>query len=180
MSLAARSSSSGNHKFTLYFKHLMDEYTNINNADATLLALWKYFYYRPLALIFLKEASDTYEEHVISQFVLVLLDGQLMGEPVRLYMMATNSCLLLYLLHWMKDGSQKQWAYLLPSWKNNSWPYYFCLFDAIPSLNLTVQKSHEPLCLSDVSTWTNHKIHWKSWQLKTIGLTKKNSKILSK
>ena len=44
----------------------MDEYTNINNVDATLLALWKYFQYRPLALNFLKETADDYEEHIIT------------------------------------------------------------------------------------------------------------------
>ena len=28
------------------------------------MTLWKYFYYRPLALNFLKEASNAYEEHI--------------------------------------------------------------------------------------------------------------------
>ena len=54
-----------NHKLAHCFKHLIGEYTNINNADATLLALWKYFHYCPLALNFLKEAADAYKEHVI-------------------------------------------------------------------------------------------------------------------
>ena len=44
----------------------MGEYTNINNADATLLALWKYFHYRTLALNFLNKAADAYEEHIIT------------------------------------------------------------------------------------------------------------------
>ena len=56
----------GNHRLALCFKHLMGEYTNINNADATLLASWKYFQYRPLALNFLKETADDYEEHIIT------------------------------------------------------------------------------------------------------------------
>ena len=43
----------------------MGEYTNIKSTDAILLALWKYFHYRPLALNLLKEAADAYEEHVI-------------------------------------------------------------------------------------------------------------------
>ena len=38
----------------------------INNTDATLLALWKYFHYCPLALNFVKEVADAYEEHVIT------------------------------------------------------------------------------------------------------------------
>ena len=56
----------GNHRLALCFKHLMGEYTNIDNADATLLASWKYFQYRPLVLNFLKETADDYEEHIIT------------------------------------------------------------------------------------------------------------------
>ena len=48
----------GNHRLALcFFKHLMGEYKNINNTDTTLLAL---------ALNFLKEAANAYEEHVIT------------------------------------------------------------------------------------------------------------------
>ena len=54
----------GNHKGALCFKHLIGEYTNINNANAILLALSKYFHHCPL-VNFLKEAADTYEELVI-------------------------------------------------------------------------------------------------------------------
>ena len=54
-----------NYKLAPCFKHLMGKYTNINNVDATLLALWKYlFHYHPLALNFLKEAATAYKEHV--------------------------------------------------------------------------------------------------------------------
>ena len=53
-----------NHKLALCLKHLMVEYTNINNAGATVLAFWKYFYYCPLALN-LKESTDGFEQHVI-------------------------------------------------------------------------------------------------------------------
>ena len=54
-----------NYKLDPCFKHLMGKYTNINSADATLLALWKYFFhYHPLALNFLKEAAEAYKEHV--------------------------------------------------------------------------------------------------------------------
>ena len=48
---------------------------------------------------------------LLCQFVLVLLDGQLMGELVRLYMMANKLFVALSVA--MKDRSQKQWAYLL-------------------------------------------------------------------
>ena len=57
---------SGNHKLALCFKHLMGEYINISNTDATLLALWKYSHDCTLALNFLKEAVDAYGEHVIA------------------------------------------------------------------------------------------------------------------
>ena len=44
----------------------MGEYTNINNTDAIFLALWKCFHFPPLALNFLKEAANAYEEQVIT------------------------------------------------------------------------------------------------------------------
>ena len=39
----------GNHKVALCFKHLLPEFESVFSADAALLALWKFFHFRPLA-----------------------------------------------------------------------------------------------------------------------------------
>ena len=44
----------GNHKVALCFKHLLQVSPNVFAADATLLALWKFFHYRSLAITFVK------------------------------------------------------------------------------------------------------------------------------
>ena len=55
----------GNHKVALCFKYLND-FPDVLSANATFLALWKFFHYHPLAINFLKNAPDTYEKcHVI-------------------------------------------------------------------------------------------------------------------
>ena len=45
----------GNHKVALYFKHLLPEFKCVFNADAALLALWKFFHYCPLAINFMEK-----------------------------------------------------------------------------------------------------------------------------
>ena len=49
----------GNHKLALCFKHL-GQFPNVSDADSTLLAIWKFFHYRPLALKFLQEVAAVY------------------------------------------------------------------------------------------------------------------------
>ena len=54
----------GNHKVTLCFKHLLNKLPSVADADAMLLALSKFFNYRPLAVNFLEleNASEIYGE----------------------------------------------------------------------------------------------------------------------
>ena len=54
----------GNHKATLCFKHLLNEFPSVADADATLLALWKFFHFRPSA--FLENTSEIYGEPTIA------------------------------------------------------------------------------------------------------------------
>ena len=57
----------GNHKVVLFSKHLLNVFPDVLSADATLLALWKFFHYRPLAINFLlKNAADAYEEYRVT------------------------------------------------------------------------------------------------------------------
>ena len=53
----------GNHKLTLCFKHLLKEFPCIAEFDIMLLSLWKYFHYQPLAVNFLQEFGEAYNEN---------------------------------------------------------------------------------------------------------------------
>ena len=46
----------GNSKVKFCFKHLFNKFPSVDDADATLLAVWKFFYYRPLAMNLLENA----------------------------------------------------------------------------------------------------------------------------
>ena len=50
----------GNVKMALCFKHLLQIYLDVLAADATLLAQWNFFHYRPSATKFVKNKSDIY------------------------------------------------------------------------------------------------------------------------
>ena len=124
----------------------MGEYTNINNADATLLTLWKYFHYRPLAINFLKEAADAYERHFITPVC----------PSVTRWTAHGRACKAVY------DGYQQLLVTLSVAlnerWEPEAMGLFAALaeeeflatllllrdtFDAIAHLNLALQKSHE-------------------------------------
>ena len=133
----------------------MGEYTNINNADATLLALWKYFRYRTVALNFLNKAADAYEEHIITPVC----------PSVTRWTAHGRACKAVY------DGYQQLLVALSVALNERREPEAMGLFaalaeeflatllllrdifDAIAPLNLALQKSHGSLCLSDVKTY---------------------------
>ena len=52
-----------NHKLALCFKHLLKEFPCVAEFDIALLSLWKYFHYRPLAVNFLQEFAEVYNEN---------------------------------------------------------------------------------------------------------------------
>ena len=57
----------GNHEVALFSKHPLNVFPDVLSADATLLALWKFFHCRPLAINFLlKNAADAYEEYHVT------------------------------------------------------------------------------------------------------------------
>ena len=49
----------GNHKLVLCFKHLLLLLSKIFSADTT---LWKFFHYQPLAMSFIKNAAEVFQE----------------------------------------------------------------------------------------------------------------------
>ena len=61
----------GNHKMALCFKHLLRDFFDVFSADATLIALWKLFHYRRLAINFLKNAADLYEECHVTLYAII-------------------------------------------------------------------------------------------------------------
>lgn len=56
----------GNHKEALCFKHLLPEFKFAFNANAALLALWKFFHFDPLALGFMEKVTDIYGEFLVT------------------------------------------------------------------------------------------------------------------
>ena len=56
----------GNHKVALCFKHLLQVCPDILAADATLLALWKFFHYWLLATNFVKNAAEMYDKKQVT------------------------------------------------------------------------------------------------------------------
>ena len=49
----------------LCFKHLLPLFSEIYLADATLTALWKFFHYQPLAMNFIKNLAEVFQEDSI-------------------------------------------------------------------------------------------------------------------
>ena len=71
----------GNHKLALCFKHLMGEYTNINDARCYLISFMEVFLLSSSGAKLLKRLLTLIKSRSLCQFVLWLLDGQPMGEP---------------------------------------------------------------------------------------------------
>ena len=87
----------GNHKLALCFKHLLGAFPNVSDADSTLLAIWKFFHYRPVALNFLQDVAAAYLEHAITLVCpSVTRWPQAMKEHVRLFTMGKNSYSALF------------------------------------------------------------------------------------
>ena len=143
----------GNHKVALCFKHLLKDFPDVFSADATLLALWKYFHYRPLALNFMKNAAEMYDEHAITPVC----------PSVTRWTAHDRACKSLC------DGFQQNLAALsvcvnerkepdaLGVFNEITSPRFMAtilmlrdVFSAVQPLNLTLQKGHGSLCLADL------------------------------
>ena len=95
----------GNHKLALCFKHLMGEYTNINDARCYLISFMEVFLLSSSGAKLLKRLLTLIKSRSLCQVCPMVTRWTANGRAW---------ALSFYLLHWMKDGSQKQWAYLLP------------------------------------------------------------------
>ena len=159
-------------------------HTNINNRDATLLASWKYFHYCPLALHFLKEAVDAYEEHIITP-VCPSITRWTAHERARKAVYDGYQQLLVTLSVALNERWEPEAMGLFAALVKEEFLATLLLLmdisDAIAPLNLALQKIHESLCFSDGKTYIDKtQDALISWQSNAIGLTKKNLKSLSK
>ena len=55
----------GNHKLSLCFKHLLNQFPSVFETDVFLESLWKFFKYRPFAKNLLEESAGMYDENVV-------------------------------------------------------------------------------------------------------------------
>ena len=162
----------------------MGDYTNTNNADATLLSLWKYFRYCPLPRNFLKEAADTYEQHVVTPVCPSVTGWTAHGRACKAVYDGYQQLLVTLsdaLNEIQELGAMGLFAALAEEEFLVTLLLLRVIFDAIAPLNLALQKSHESLRLSDVKVYIDKaQDTFKKLKSKVIGLTKKNLKSLSK
>ena len=126
----------------------MGEHKNINNADAILLASWKLFHYRPLALNFLKEAADAYEEHIITPVFPSATRWTYHGRACKAVYDGYQQ-LLVALSVALNERREPEAMGLFAVLAEEEFLATLLLlrdiFDAIAPLNLALQKSHESL-----------------------------------
>ena len=146
----------GNHKLALCFKHLLGEFPFVADLDTTLLSLWRFFHYRPLAVNFLQEIADAYNEN---QTLPVCPSTTRWTSHGR-------ACKALY------EGYQMQFGALNVCFNERCEPEALGIFmsitsdifiatlfmlhdvfDAIAPLNLVLQTNNKQLCLADVKTY---------------------------
>ena len=146
----------GNHKVALCFKHLLPEFKSVFSADATLLVLWKFFHYRPLAMSFMENVAEIYGESLVipvcpsvtrwtahdrackslydgyKQFLNALgvcVNERKESEAVGIFSEITD-CEFIATILMLRD-----------------------VFDAVQPLNLVLQKGDGSLCLADIPVY---------------------------
>ena len=148
----------GNHKVALCFKHLLPKFESVFSADAALLALWKFFHFRPLALSFMENVADIYDKSSVTpvcpsitrwtahnracrslcegykQFLHALgvcVNGCSEPEATRIFAEIIDGTFIATILM-LRDVSK-----------------------AVQSLNLVLQKGGGSLCLADIPVYVN-------------------------
>ena len=146
----------GNHKVALCFKHLLNDFSNVLSVDAILLALWKFFHYHPLAINFLKNAVDEYEEcHVTPE-----------SPKIARWTAQNRSCKSLcdgykqILSAYSTSVSERKEPDAIGIFQEVSSKRFLAIilmlhdvFAAIQSLNLVLQKAGDSLCLADIPVY---------------------------
>ena len=158
-----------NYKLALYFKHLFKEFPYVAEFDVMLLSLWKYFHYRPLAVNFLQEFAEAYNEN----------QALPVCPSTTRWTSQGRACKALY------EGYQAQIGALTTYYNEIKEPEALGIFMAITSeilivsllmqrdvfeaiapLNVVLQTGNKQLCLTDVKTYI-HLTRSKLENLKT-------------
>ena len=134
----------------------MGEYTNISSTDATLLALWKYFHYRPLGLNVLKEPAHAYEEHVIIPVFPSATRCRAHGEACKVVYDRYQQLLValsVALNERREPEAMDRFVALAEEELLTTLLLPRDIIDAIASLNLALGEKLESSCLSDVKAY---------------------------
>ena len=148
----------GNHKLAFCFKPLHKEFPCVAEFDVMLLSLWKYFHYQPLAVNFLQEFAEAYNENQVLPVC----------PSTARWTSHGRACKALY------EGSQAQIGALTMCYNERKEPEALGIFMAITSeifitsllmlrdvfkviapLNLVLQTRNKQLCLTDVKTYVH-------------------------
>ena len=148
----------GNHKLALCFKPLLKEFPCVAEFDPMLLSLWKYFHYQPLAVNFLQEFAEAYNENQVLPVC----------PSTARWTSHGRACKALY------DCYQAQIGALTMCYNDRKEPEALGIFmvitseifitsllilwdvlKAIAHLNLVLQTGNKQLCLTDVKTYVH-------------------------
>lgn len=127
-----------NHKLALCFKHLLLKFNDVFTADATLTALWKFFHYCPLAMSFIENAAEVFQEDSIVPVC----------PSVTRWTAHDRACKSIC-------NGYKQYLSAIS-------PHFVAtilllrdVFTVVQPLNLVLQKSIVVLCLADIPVYLN-------------------------
>ena len=148
----------GSHEVAFCFKHLLNEFPSVADADATLLALWKFFHYRPLEVNFLENASEIYGEPSIVPVC----------PSVTRWTAHDRACKNLYngyiqfssaLTVCLNERKEPESLGLFTEIKDEEFTATILMLrdvlDAVQPLNLVLHKGDGSLCLSDLPIYLN-------------------------
>ena len=144
----------GNHKMALCFRLLFKVFPNAFSVDVTLLAMWKLFHYRPLAINFLRNAAEVYGEcHVTPVCPKVAIWTTHDSKQKSLRLMDISKHYMFLQLASLK----KKEPYALGIFREISSKRFLAtiivlcdVFNAIQSLNVVLQKDGGSLFFADI------------------------------
>ena len=151
----------GNHKIALCFKHLLGDFPVVFSADATLLCLWKFFHYRPLAVNFLKNAAEAYEEAQVTP-VCPSVTRWTAHDRACKGICEGYSQILSALTTCVNERKEPDALGIFVEVSSKSFLATILMlrdvFAGIQPLNLVLQKAGESLCLADIPVYLDKTI----------------------
>ena len=146
----------GNHKLTLCFMHLLNQFPSVLETDVFLESLWKFFKYRPLAKNLLEESADLYDENVVVPVAPCVTRWTANEHACK--SVIKDYCQFISLLTTCYNERQEPEALGLPV--HSCKPMIvatilmlIAVFDCTSPLGFLLQKGNGTLCLADVPTY---------------------------